>query len=58
MKLNEAIDLIDEEELVEILEGLIRVPGHVNYDGQEKEISNYTAGILKKEKKRHIINMQ
>ena len=50
MKLDEAIDLINEEELVEILEGLIRVPGHVNYDGQEKEISNYTADILKKEK--------
>jgi len=50
MKLDEAISLIDEVELVEILEGLVRVPGHVNYDGQEKEISNYTADILKKEK--------
>ncbi len=50
MKLNEVINLIDEEELVEMLEGLVRVPGHINYDVQEKEISIYTADILKKEK--------
>lgn len=49
MKLDEAIDLIDEEELVEILKGLIRVPGHVNCISQEKEISNLTAEILKRE---------
>jgi len=49
MKLDEAIDLIDEEELVEILKSLIRVPGHVNCISQEKEISNLTAEILKRE---------
>ena len=47
MKLDEAIELIKEEEVIEILKNLIRVPGHVNYDMQEKEISNLTAEILK-----------
>ena len=49
MKIEEAIGLIDEKELIEILKGLIRVPGHVNCTSQEKDISNLTLEILKNE---------
>ena len=50
MELTEIIELINEEELIKILKSLIRVPGHINYQNQEKEISNLTANILKEEK--------
>ena len=50
MKLDKVINLINEKELLDILKDLIRVPGHVNYEGQEKEISLHTAGVLEKEK--------
>ena len=49
MKLNEAFELIDEVELMEIFKTLVRIPGHVKYDFQEKEISECVADILKKE---------
>jgi len=49
MKIDKAVELINEVELVEILKNLIRIPGHVNYDFQEKATSEYVVNILKKE---------
>ena len=50
MKLDKVTDLINKDELLDILKSLIRVPGHVDYKGQEKDISIQTFGILEKEK--------
>jgi acetylornithine deacetylase/succinyl-diaminopimelate desuccinylase family protein len=50
IKLDKVTNLINEEEILDILKSLIRVPGHVDYKGQEKEISIQTLGILEKEK--------
>ncbi|MHB1253536.1 MAG: M20 family metallopeptidase [Candidatus Humimicrobiaceae bacterium] len=50
MKLDKVINLINEEELLDILKDLIRIPGHVNCEGQENKISLHTAGVLEKEK--------
>jgi succinyl-diaminopimelate desuccinylase len=49
MKLAEAINFIDETELVGILKELVEVPGHVNCPSQEREISNLALEILKNE---------
>ncbi|MCL5771728.1 MAG: M20 family metallopeptidase [Actinobacteria bacterium] len=50
MELTEIFKVINEEELIEILRSLIRIPSHINYPTQEKEISNFTADIFKREK--------
>ena len=49
MELAEVIEFIKEEELIKILESLIEIQSHINCKNQEKEISNFTAEILKKE---------
>ena len=48
-ELEKLIEKIDENEVIDILKKLISVPGHINYPGQEKEISECTLNIIREE---------
>jgi len=50
MEIDKIIDLINSDELLDILEALIRIPGHVDCEEQENKISLHAAALLEKEK--------